>query len=168
MTSENDLTAVGLRTELRPGDLGAIIALHGTVYAREHGFDMTFEAYVAGPLAELVVRGVSERERLWLAERDGNLVGSIAIVAASTQEAQLRWFLVDPRARGVGLGSWLLTEAVAFTEERGYGSVFLWTVSALAAAAHLYRAAGFRKVEERPGRLWGTDVVEEKYVLPLR
>jgi GNAT superfamily N-acetyltransferase len=152
---------VTLRTVLKPGDLGAIVHLHGTVYAREYGFDPTFEAYVAGPLAEFV-RSPPERGRLWVAERDGQLVGCVAIVPAA-QAAQLRWFLVAPSARGAGLGTRLLAEAVAFCTECGYGSVFLWTVSALTAAARLYRAAGFQKVEERPGRLWGVDVVEEKY-----
>src|SRR5262249_47326092 len=154
--------AVTLRTKLAPGDLGPIVSLPGTLYAREYGFDVTFEAYVAGPLAEFV-RAASERERLWIAERDGRIVGSVAVVAASPQTAQLRWFLVDPSARGAGLGKRLLHEAIAFAKERGYDGLILWTVSALAAAGHLYRAAGFQKVEEKPGRLWGVGVVEEKY-----
>ncbi len=158
--------AVTLRYDLRPGDLGAVIHLHGTVYAREYGFDPTFEAYVAGPLAEFA-RSRTDRDRLWLAERDGRLVGCVAVVGTSEREAQLRWFLVDPAARGRGLGRWLLHEAVAFSRDRGYESLFLWTVSALTVAARLYRAAGFVKVEERPGRQWGVEVVEERYVLRL-
>jgi ribosomal protein S18 acetylase RimI-like enzyme len=158
--------AVTVRTSLRPGDLGAVVHLHGTVYAREYGFDPTFEAYVAGPLAEFVRAG-SARERLWVAEQDGRVVGCVGIVAAAPETAQLRWFLVDPAARGAGLGRRLLGEAVAFCKACGYGTVVLWTVSALTAAAHLYRSAGFRKVEERPGRVWGADVVEEKYELRL-
>jgi ribosomal protein S18 acetylase RimI-like enzyme len=155
-----------VRHDLRPGDLGAVVQLHGTVYARECGFDSTFEAYVAGPLADFV-RAPAPCQRLWLAERDGRLVGCIAIVAASEQEAQLRWFLVDSSARGLGLGKRLLQEAVAFSQQCGYVSILLWTVSALETAARLYRAAGFVKVEEKPGRQWGVDVVEEKYVLGL-
>src|SRR5438128_2727929 len=156
-----------VRTELAPGDLGSIVHLHGTLYAREYGFDPTFEAYVAGPLAEFV-RRASPRERLWIAERDGRILGSVAVVAASPQIAQLRWFLVDPCARGAGLGKRLLHEAIAFAKERGYGGMILWTVSALAAAGHLYHAAGFQRVEEKPGRMWGVEVVEEKYELELR
>ncbi|MBI1913521.1 MAG: GNAT family N-acetyltransferase [Planctomycetes bacterium] len=155
-----------LRTSLRPGDLGSIVSLHGTLYAREYGFDATFEAYVAGPLAEFV-RSASDRERLWIAEQDGRLVGCIAIVAASPETAQLRWFLVDPAARGAALGKRLLQEAIIFSRSCGYHSILLWTVSALAVAAHLYRSAGFRKVEEQPGRRWGQDVIEEKYELAL-
>jgi N-acetylglutamate synthase-like GNAT family acetyltransferase len=165
MPTENQ--TVTLRTSLQPGDLGGIVRLHGTVYARECGFDPTFEAYVAGPLADFV-RSHSDRERLWIAERDGRLVGCIAIVAASARTAQLRWFLVEPTARGAGLGTRLLEEAVAFCRESGYDNLFLWTVSALTTAARRYQTAGFRKVEERPGRLWGVDVVEEKYEKLLR
>jgi N-acetylglutamate synthase-like GNAT family acetyltransferase len=106
----------------------------------------------------------SERDRLWIAERDERIVGCIAIVATSEKEAQLRWFLVDPSVRGGGLGKRLLSEAVAFCEDCGYESIFLWTVSALTAAARLYSAAGFSKVEEKPGEHWGVAVVEEKYV----
>ncbi len=157
---------VTLRTEIRPGDLGAVVSLHGTVYAREYGFDPTFEAYVAGPLSEFVL-SASDRERIWLAERGGQIVGCVAIVAASPRTAQLRWFLVEPRARGTGLGKRLLHEAITFCRERGYDTVILWTVSALAAASHLYRAFGFRKAEEKPGRRWGVDVIEERYELTL-
>jgi N-acetylglutamate synthase-like GNAT family acetyltransferase len=153
---------VVLRTELRPGDIGTVVYLHGTVYAREYGFDHTFEAYVAGPLAKFAL-SLSARARLWLAERDGRIVGCIAVVAASPQVAQLRWFLVEPSSRGIGIGKQLLHEAVAFCKDCGYEVVILWTVSTLKAAAHLYRSIGFSKVEEKPGRRWGVDVIEEKY-----
>src|SRR5436190_8585887 len=102
--------AISLRIDLRAGDLGTIVYLHGVVYARERGFDPTFEAYVAGPMSEFV-QAANPRERLWIAEQDGRLVGCVAIVAASSQTAQLRWFLVDPSARGIGLGRKLLGEA---------------------------------------------------------
>jgi GNAT superfamily N-acetyltransferase len=162
-TAEGPIT---LRTDLQPGDVGSVVYLHGVVYSREHGFNPTFEAYVAGPLAEFVRRDC-DRERLWVAERGGRIVGCVAIVAASPETAQLRWFLVDPTARGNGLGKRLLGEALAFCKGQGFREVILWTVSALEAAAHLYRSAGFRKVEEKPVRLWGVDVVEEKYDLVL-
>ena len=158
--------AIQLRTDLRPGDIGCLIRLHGVLYAREYGFDHTFEAYVAGPMSEFA-RSDSDRERLWIAECDERIVGCIAIVASSADVAQLRWFLVDPSCRGVGLGRRLLNEAVTFSRAAGYRSIVLWTVSELVAAAHLYRAAGFTKSEEIPGRRWGADVVEEKYELSL-
>ncbi len=155
-------TVITLRTELRPGDLGEIVRMHGVLYAREHGFDPAFEAYVAEPLARFATGG-SPRERLWIAEWQGRIVGCIAIVAASPDVAQLRWFLVDPSARGQGLGGRLLDEAVAFARGQGYRSIVLWTVSALVAAARLYAARGFVRTERKPGRLWGADVVEERY-----
>jgi ribosomal protein S18 acetylase RimI-like enzyme len=151
------------RSHLHPGDIGALVQLHGMLYAREYGFDSTFEAYVAGPLAQCVL-AASPRDRIWIAERGEQIVGCVAVVGASEIEAQLRWFLVVPSMRGVGLGRHLLREALAFAESRRYESVFLWTVSALTAAARLYQAAGFRKVEEKPGH-WGVDVIEEKYLL---
>jgi GNAT superfamily N-acetyltransferase len=156
-----------LRHDLKPGDLGTIVHLHGTIYAREYGFDETFEAYVAGPLAEFVRTG-AHGDRIWLAEQKTRVVGCIAIVGASQNEAQLRWFLVDPSVRGQGLGRRLLHEAVGFCRRQNYQSVFLWTVSALTAAARLYQSFGFRKVEEKPCRQWGVDVVEERYVLNLK
>src|SRR5262249_48134806 len=162
-TSPDTIT---LRTILQPGDLGEIVRLHGVLYAREYGFDPTFEAYVAGPLSEFVLAS-SARERLWIAECGGRIVGCIAIVAASEQTAQLRWYLVHPDTRGSGLGKRLLSESLAFCKKCGYNNVILWTVSALTTAAHLYRAAGFRKVEENPHRIWGVEVIEEKYEMDL-
>lgn len=154
---------VHLRTEWRPGDLGALVRLHGELYAREHGFDETFEAYVADGLARHVL-GRGPRERVWIAELDEEIVGCIGIVAADEEElAQLRWFLVAPAARGHGLGRRLLDEALAFARGAGYARVMLWTVDLLAGAARLYRAAGFTRVEAEARRLWGRDLVEERY-----
>jgi N-acetylglutamate synthase-like GNAT family acetyltransferase len=158
---------ISLRTGLRPGDAGYIIYMHGRIYEIERGFDPTFEAYVATYLAEFA-RSATERERIWIAERDGTIIGCVAIVAAAPETAQLRWFLVDPSVRGAGLGRRLIEEAIAFCEACGYTTVILWTENALAAAGHLYQSAGFRKVEAKPGRMGGQDVIEEKYELRLR
>jgi len=158
--------AIAVRTGLRPGDIGEIIRLHGVIYARERGFDSTFEAYVAEPLARFAI-ATSPRERLWIAERQDAIVGCVAIVAALPDTAQLRWFLVDPSARGCGLGGKLLDEAIAFSRAQGYRSIVLWTVAALTAASRLYVARGFGRTEVKPGRRWGVDVVEEKYELRL-
>ena len=151
-----------LHTTLQPGDLGTIVYLHGTLYAQEYGFDPTFEAYVAEPLGRFV-KTATARERLWIAEAAGRIVGCVAIVTATPETAQLRWFLVDPRVRGQGLGARLLREAVDFAQTCAYRNVILWTVSALTSAARLYTAAGFHKVEQQPGHVWGVEVVEEKY-----
>ena len=161
------LNTIAIRTALRPGDLGAIVRMHGEIYAREHDFDHTFEAYVAGPLAELALAS-SPRERLWIVEAAKGIVGCVAIVAAGDRTAQLRWFLVDPEHRGAGVGSLLVHEAVEFAKDEGYESVVLWTVSALASAGRIYASAGFVRTEERPGHRWGVDVIEEKHELRLR
>lgn len=153
-----------VRHDLRSGDLGALVSLHGTVYARECGFDATFEAHIARCLGEFV-RARTERDQLWIAEWEGRLVGSIAIVGHSDKDAQLCWFLVDPSARSLGLGTRLLHEAVAFCRSCEYEYVFLRTASLLTAASRLLQSVGFRKVEERPSERWGVAVVEQWYVL---
>lgn len=93
-----------IRTDIRPGDIGYIISLHGVLYAREYDLDHTFEGYVAAGLGEFAKSYDERRDRLWIAEEGGRIVGSIAIVGSKGGVAQLRWFLVDPKARGSGLG----------------------------------------------------------------
>ena len=155
-----------VRTTLQPGDVEIIVEMHRAIYACEYGFDDTFAAYVAEPLGAFA-RQANGRERLWIAERAGGIVGCVAIVEVDARVGQLRWFLVDPAARGAGLGRRLIDDAIAFARSRGYETIILWTVSALRAAAHLYRSVGFEKVRERPGCAWGVDVTEEKYAMPL-
>jgi GNAT superfamily N-acetyltransferase len=154
----------GLRNDLRPGDLGTLIALHGTVFARECGFDSTFEAHIARHLGEFVHER-TDWNRLWIAEWEGRLVGSIAIVRHSGRDAQLCWFLVDPAARSLGLGRRLLDEAVAFCRHWEYEYVFFRNFRILSAASGLLRSVGFEKVGERPSERWGVTVVEELYAL---
>ena len=155
-----------MRTTLQPGDFGSIVAMHGRLYAEEHGFDTTFEAYVAGPFAAFVLRA-SPRERIWIEDRGGRIAGCVAIVGADEVTAQLRWFLVEPAARGTGLGRRLRDAAIAFSRDAGYRRIVLWTVAGLEAAQHLYRQAGFERTEAAPARRWGVDVLEEQYTLTL-
>ena len=159
---------VTIRYDLRPGDMGRVIALHGVLYAQEFGFDHGFEAYVAETVAEYGRLARPALDRLWIAERDGQQVGSIAIVGREDGVAQLRWFLVHPDTRGTGLGRHLVSEALAFCRSAGYRSVYLWTVNGLDAAARLYVSAGFRKTETKPpALLWGASLAEERYDLEL-
>jgi ribosomal protein S18 acetylase RimI-like enzyme len=156
---------IQMRCDIRPGDLGRVLSLHGVVYANEQGFDLTFEGYVAGTLARFADPIDPTRERLWLAELDEQLIGSIAIVKHSDQGAQLRWLVVDPAFRGQGIGRQLVQEAVAFAQGAGYRSVFLETLQELSAAATLYRKAGFELVKEETCRLWGREVTDQRYEL---
>jgi len=157
---------LSIRHDLKPGDIGYLIHLHGVLYAREQGWNPTFEAYVAGTLAEFA-KSHSDRERIWIVEKDGQVAGAIAIVSASREEAQLRWFLLDPELRGQGIGRILINEALAFCRNSGYSSVFLRTVTALTAAAGLYQAVGFRVTEETTQAQWGATVTEQRYDLRL-
>lgn len=163
--SRTDMT---VRHDLRPGDLGRMVELHGVVYAAEFGFDHTFEAYAAETVADVGRRWL-ERDRLWLAEVDGRLVGCVGILGRDDDAAQLRWFLVDPSLRGRGLGRRLLDDAIAFCRAAAYKSIFLWTADVCVDAARLYLAAGFRRTEVRPpGTMGNKPVVEERYDLALQ
>jgi GNAT superfamily N-acetyltransferase len=155
-----------VRTELKPGDIGSLIYLHGVLYAKEHGWDHTFEAYVAGPLAEFA-KSQTLRGRIWIVEESEKVLGSIAIVEVSKEEAQLRWLLLHPKLRGQGIGRMLMAEAISFCEAQGYTIVFLWTVSALGAAAKLYEEFGFHISEETIRQIWGTTVTEQRYELRI-
>jgi ribosomal protein S18 acetylase RimI-like enzyme len=156
-----------LRHSLKAGDIGHLTHLHGILYAKEYGHDQTFEAYVARGLGEFTQSFDSEKDRIWLAEISDRIVGSIAIAGHSEEEAQLRWFLVHPNCRGLGLGKELMEEALRFCKERGYKGVFLWTTSELDAARHLYTRVGFRRTEAKTHRIWGKTVTEERYDLRL-
>jgi ribosomal protein S18 acetylase RimI-like enzyme len=157
-----------LRTNIKPGDIGQVIYLHGTLYAQEYDLDYTFEGYVAAGLGEFAKNFDERKDRLWLAEDQGRLVGTIAIAGLPDRTAQLRWFLVHPEARGAGLGRQLLSEAIEFCRNRGAKSIFLWTISELKAAASLYQSAGFRRTEEKQHLIWGGMRTEERYDLLLQ
>ena len=158
--------AVNIRNDLHPGDVGAIVYLHGVLYAREYEFDHTFEPYVAVPLAEFVKRQ-NERERIWIVEKRGRVMGSVAIVQFSESQAQLRWLILHPDLRGLGIGRQLVEEAVDFCHRSGYTSVFLWTIDFLGAALKLYTEAGFGLTETNTHEIWGKTLTEERYDLKL-
>jgi GNAT superfamily N-acetyltransferase len=153
-----------IRDTLRPGDLGMIVHLHGIHYAREYGLDTTFEPYVARPLADFVLAG---NGRLWVAEQEERVVGSIAVVDAENGEGQLRWFLLAPEARGTGLGRRLVETALAYCRDRGMPNVFLWSFSELGAALKLYERVGFGITETRTTHVWGAERTEVRMDLRL-
>ena len=157
---------ITIRSTLRPGDIGSVIHLHGTLYAEEYGWDHTFEAYVAEPLSDFA-KSQSNRGRIWIVEKGEEFVGSIAIVEASIEEAQLRFFLLHPCIRRQGVSRYLMDEAMRFCREMNYSRVFLLTEKSLLAAAKLYEGYGFVLTEEETHELWGSVVTEQRYELIL-
>ncbi|MDJ0751037.1 MAG: GNAT family N-acetyltransferase [Woeseiaceae bacterium] len=144
---------ISIRHDLRTGDLGRVIALHGTCYDHLPGFGLTFEAFVARTIAEYVL-DAGENGRLWLAERDGELVGCTAIVLRNGELAQLRWVLVDPSARGIGLGKELVNRALGYSRENGCTKIFLETTDGLPESQTLYEKLGFVEVLNQREELW--------------
>ena len=153
--------------EHRPGDLGWVVERHGALYAEEYGWDERFEALVAGIVARFVKHFDAARERCWIAEIDGERVGAVLVVKQSRSAAQLRLLIVEPAARGRGLGRRLVEECIAFARAKGYRRLVLWTQSNLAAARALYRRCGFRRVRKQRHSSFGYDLVGEFWQLAL-
>src|SRR5262249_10100521 len=149
----------------RPGDMGWVIQQHGALYAREWGYAPSFEALVARICADFLDHLDPARERCWIAERDGVIVGSAFVVRQSRTVAKLRMLIVHPDARGLGLGRRLVGECVRFARAAGYRTLTLWTNSQLAAARRIYRQAGFRCVRAAPVRSFGRRLVDETWEL---
>ena len=161
------IPGISIRHTIKPGDIGYITYLHGTLYHQEYGYDSSFESYVAIHLAEFAEK-INDREKIWIIEKDDNIVGSMAIVEHSKNDAQLRWLLLHPDIRGQGLGKQLMDDAITFCKDNHYSSIFLWTEDLLEAAAQLYRSSGFLLVEEKTHKIWGTKLTEQKYILRLQ
>ena len=152
----------------RPGDLGWVIQRHGALYAQEHGFDTEFEALVARVVAEYAADHDAEREAAWIAELDGEPAGCVMCVAEDERTARLRLLLVEPRARGLGLGGRLVDECVRFARGAGYERITLWTNDVLAAARRIYERAGFELVRSEPHRSFGCELVGQDWSRALR
>jgi DNA-binding MarR family transcriptional regulator/N-acetylglutamate synthase-like GNAT family acetyltransferase len=157
-----------LRTMLHPGDIGWVIARHGTLYAREYGWDESFEGFVAEICARFVEKFNPKRERCWFAERDGSNVGCVFLVEKSKTVSQLRMLLVDPSARGLGIGKRLVEECIAFAGSCGYRKMTLWTNDILHSARRIYEDAGFRLTKEERHHSFGHDLVGQVWDLEIR
>jgi GNAT superfamily N-acetyltransferase len=167
IANHRSLKNLKVRCDLQPGDMGYVVYLHAVIYAKECGFDHTFEGYVAAGLAEFAQSFKPNKDRLWIAAIGDQIIGSIAVFGRSESEAQLRWFLVHPSYRGLGLGKTLFHEALQFCKKCGYKTIFLWTISDLDTARYIYTSAGFKKTEEITHQIWGKLLTEERYDLWL-
>jgi DNA-binding MarR family transcriptional regulator/ribosomal protein S18 acetylase RimI-like enzyme len=151
-----------LRTH-RPGDIGWIISRHGALYHHEYGWDISFEQLVAEISAQFLKSYDPQRERCWIAEIDGEPVGTVMLVKGGDTLAKLRLLIVEPSARGLGIGRALTNECLRFAREAGYTRMTLWTQSILIAARSIYRAAGFQLIKEEPHHSFGVDLIGETW-----
>ena len=151
----------------RAGDMGRVVQLHGELYAKEFGYDATFEALVAEIAAGFVRNFDARRERCWIAELDGDVVGSVFLVKQSINKAKLRLLIVDPKARGRGLGRRLTRACIAFARKKRYRKIVLWTQSHLSAARAIYQAENFTLKSKEKHFSFGKRLVAETWELRL-
>lgn len=149
----------------KPGDMGLVVHKHGALYAEEYGWNEHFEGLVSKIVAEFITQFNPKKERCWIAEMNGEVVGSIFIVEESDKIAKLRLLLVDPKARGLGLGTRLVEECIHFSKDAGYEKIKLWTNSVLKEARHIYEKTGFKLVHEEKHHSFGHDLIGETWEL---
>ena len=151
----------------RPGDMGWVTHRQGYLYWQEYGWDGTFEALVGGITAKFIDEFDADWERCWIAEQDGEIIGSVFVVRQSAEVAKLRLLYVEPKARGLGLGRTLVEECIRFARGKGYKTLTLWTNDILIAARRIYEVQGFRLVAEKKHHSFGVDLVGQNWDLAL-
>jgi peptidyl-dipeptidase Dcp len=166
MKSKFLLQDISIRTELQPGDLGYVIYMHGDLYKKEYGYGIPFEAYVAKGLCEFYDKYNPERERVWVCEHNDRMIGFLLLMDRG-KAAQLRYFLIQPEYRGLGLGSKLMNLYMDFLHECHYRESYLWTTYELTTAAFLYKRVGFKLTEEKESTAFGKPLREQRYDLLL-
>jgi peptidyl-dipeptidase Dcp len=158
------LEDISIRTELKPGDIGYVIFMHGDLYKKECNYGIEFETYVAKGLAEFYEQYDPQKDRVWICEYENKMIGFLALVNRG-EAAQLRYFILHPDYRGIGLGNKLMDLYMNFLKEKKYKSSYLWTTNELPTSAHLYKKFGFKLTEEKPSNAFGKPVVEQHYEL---
>jgi len=160
------LEDVSIRTTLQPGDIGYVIHMHGTIYGREYNYGIQFEAYVAEGLCEFYEKYDPRRSRVWVYEHNNKMIGFLLLMDRG-ESAQLRYFLIEPEYRGIGLGSKLMNLYMDSLRECGYRKSYLWTTHELETAAFLYKRLGFQLTEEKESTSFGKPLREQRYDLVL-
>jgi peptidyl-dipeptidase Dcp len=158
---------ISIRTGLRPGDIGYITWLHGSLYAEEYQYGISFEAYVAKGFYEFYAQYDSQKDRVWVCEDGERIVGFLLCLHREKQTAQLRYFILLPAYRGMGLGKKLMELFMEFLREKKYRACYLWTTHEQTAAAALYKKFGFRLTEEKASDAFGKKLMEQRYDLSL-
>lgn len=154
---------LSIRHELRAGDIGNVISLHGAMYSSEYNYGIAFESYVAAGLAEFYQQYDPLRDKVWIVEDEGKMVGFLLLMHRDERTAQLRYYLLLPPYRGFGIGKKLMEEFMQFLDAHEYEHCYLWTTSELPAAASLYKRYGFNLTEEKPSNEFGKQVMEQRY-----
>ena len=160
------LSDISIRTILQPGDIGYVVYMHGAIYGREYNYGIQFETYVAKGLCEFYENYDPQRNRVWVCEHNNKIIGFLLLMDRK-EAAQLRYFLIQPDYRGIGLGSKLLNLYMDFLRESGYKGSYLWTTHELTKAASLYKRIGFQLTEEKESTSFGKPLREQQYDLLL-
>ena len=160
------LEDISIRTELRPGDMGYATYMHGVLYHKEYHYSLQFESYVAKGLCEFYEKYDPKRNRIWACEHDNRMIGFLLLMDRG-ETAQLRYFLIEPEYRGIGLGSKLLNLYMDFLRDCRYKGSYLWTTHELTTAAALYKRLGYQLTEEKESNSFGKPLTEQRYDLIL-